>query len=466
MARHQLLIVDDEPDLRWMLRGLFEDAGYEVREAENGKQALELLQQSADSGQLPDVVLSDMRMPEVSGLELLRSVRRQFSDLPVVLLSAVEDLATAVDAIKEGAFDYQAKPFDQERLKLSVNRAAEQHALRREVQQLRDAQAHTPLDFGPSRVAQDLRRTLEIVAQQDTVSVLITGESGTGKEIAARAIHHLSPLQSGPFVAIDCGALPEHLLESQLFGHERGAFTGADRSRQGLFTMADGGTLFLDELGNLPLPLQAKLLRALQERVIVPVGGNKPVPFRARLLTATNADLQVDIEAGRFRVDLYHRIAEFTVTLPPLRERPDDITHFARAFLAEANIEMGRRVDGFTTAGEQALRRYSWPGNLRELRNALRRMVMMATNSELDEADVGIATAATPTATVAAPSTSTDPDQPLAKRLQNATDALEAEILTQTLAACNGNKAAAARTLRIDYTTLHRKLKRHRISGS
>jgi DNA-binding NtrC family response regulator len=466
MARHQLLIVDDEPDLRWMLRGLFEDAGYEVREAENGKQALELLQQSADSGQLPDVVLSDMRMPEASGLELLRSVRRQFSDLPVVLLSAVEDLATAVDAIKEGAFDYQAKPFDQERLKLSVNRAAEQHALRREVQQLRDAQAHTPLDFGPSRVAKDLRRTLEIVAQQDTVSVLITGESGTGKEIAARAIHHLSPLQSGPFVAIDCGALPEHLLESQLFGHERGAFTGADRSRQGLFTMADGGTLFLDELGNLPLPLQAKLLRALQERVIVPVGGNKPVPFRARLLTATNADLQVDIEAGRFRVDLYHRIAEFTVTLPPLRERPDDITHFARAFLAEANIEMGRRVDGFTTAGEQALRRYSWPGNLRELRNALRRMVMMATNSELDAADVGIATAATPTATVVAPSTSTDPEQPLAKRLQNATDALEAEILTQTLAACNGNKAAAARTLRIDYTTLHRKLKRHRILGS
>ena len=466
MARHQLLIVDDEPDLRWMLRGLFEDAGFEVREAENGKQALELLQQAADSGQLPDVVLSDMRMPEISGLELLRSVRRQFSDLPVVLLSAVEDLATAVDAIKEGAFDYQAKPFDQERLKLSVNRAAEQHALRREVQQLRDAQATTPLDFGPSRVAQDLRRTLEIVAQQDTVSVLITGESGTGKEIAARAIHHLSPLQSGPFVAIDCGALPEHLLESQLFGHERGAFTGADRSRQGLFTMADGGTLFLDELGNLPLPLQAKLLRALQERVIVPVGGNKPVPFRARLLTATNADLQVDIEAGRFRVDLYHRIAEFTVALPPLRDRPDDITHFARSFLTGANIEMGRRVDGFTVAGEQALRRYSWPGNLRELRNALRRMVMMATNSELDEADVGIATAATPTAPVVALSTSTDPEQPLAKRLQNATDALEAEILTQTLASCNGNKAAAARTLRIDYTTLHRKLKRHRISGS
>lgn len=466
MARHQLLIVDDEPDLRWVLRGLFEDEGFEVQEAEHGKQALEILQQAADSGQLPDVVLSDMRMPEISGLELLRSVRRQFRDLPVVLLSAVEDLATAVDAIKEGAFDYQAKPFDQERLKLSVNRAAEQHALRREVQQLRDAQATTPLDFGPSRLAQELRRTLEIVAQQDTVSVLITGESGTGKEIAARAIHHLSPLQSGPFVAIDCGALPEHLLESQLFGHERGAFTGADRSRQGLFTMADGGTLFLDELGNLPLPLQAKLLRALQERVIVPVGGNKPVPFRARLLTATNADLQVDIEAGRFRVDLYHRIAEFTVALPALRERPEDIVHFARTFLAAANVEMGRRVDGFTAAGELALARYPWPGNLRELRNAVRRMVLMATHSELDEADVGIADRATSPAPVVSLTASTDPEQPLAKRLQHATDTLEAEILAQTLAACDGNKAAAARTLRIDYTTLHRKLKRHGISAS
>lgn len=466
MARHQLLIVDDEPDMRWVLRGLFEDEGFEVQEAEHGKQALEILQQAADSGQLPDVVLSDMRMPEISGLELLRSVRRSFSDLPVVLLSAVEDLATAVDAIKEGAFDYQAKPFDQERLKLSVNRAAEQHALRREVQQLRDAQATTPLDFGPSRIAQELRRTLEIVAQQDTVSVLITGESGTGKEIAARAIHHLSPLRSGPFVAIDCGALPEHLLESQLFGHERGAFTGADRSRQGLFTMADGGTLFLDELGNLPLPLQAKLLRALQERVIVPVGGNKPVPFRARLLTATNADLQVDIDAGRFRVDLYHRIAEFTVAMPALRERPEDIAHFARTFLAAANVEMGRRVDGFTSAGEQALARSPWPGNLRELRNAVRRMVLMATHSELDEADVGIADRATAPAPAASLLTSIDPEQPLAKRLQHATDALEAEILTQTLAACDGNKAAAARTLRIDYTTLHRKLKRHGISGS
>jgi DNA-binding NtrC family response regulator len=406
-----------------------------------------------------------MRMPDTSGLELLREVRRRHEDLPVVLLSAVEDLATAVDAMKEGAFDYQAKPFDQERLKLSVLRAAEQHALRREVQRLRDQQATTPLDFGPSRKAQELRRTLELVAQQESVAVLITGESGTGKEVAARAIHHLSPLKDGPFVAVDCGALPEQLLESQLFGHEKGAFTGADRARQGLFAMADGGTLFLDELGNLPLPLQAKLLRALQERTVTPVGGSEPVPFRARLLTATNADLQRDVDAGNFRLDLFHRVAEFTVALPPLRERPDDVVHFARTFLAEANVEMGRRVEGFTEAGEQALRRHPWTGNLRELRNAVRRMVLLATTKELDVADLGIQPCDEPGPSATVQSV-TDEMLPLAKRLQHATDTLEAEILTQTLAACDGNKAAAARTLRIDYTTLHRKLKRHGITGA
>ena len=478
MPRHHILIVDDEPDLRWMLRGLFEDEGFTVQEAAHGQEALDQLEQAQDAGQLPDVVLSDMRMPQVSGLELLRAVRRQYRDLPVVLLSAVEDLATAVDAMKEGAFDYQAKPFEQERLKLSVNRAAEQHALRREVQRLRAAQSSTPLDFGPSRRAQELRRTIELVAQQESVSVLITGESGTGKEIAARAIHHLSPLRNGPFVAIDCGALPEHLLESQLFGHERGAFTGADRSQKGLFTMADGGTLFLDELGNLPLPLQAKLLRALQERVIVPVGGNLPVPFRARLLTATNADLLIDIEAGRFRTDLYHRIAEFTVAMPSLRERPDDVVHFARIFLAQANIEMGRRVEGLTAGAQHALSRQPWPGNLRELRNTVRRMVLLATNSELDEADIGnhdttvahashasgLATSASGLATSASDQAQGSDQQPHAKRMQLAADALEAEILCQTLKACDGNKAAAARALQIDYTTLHRKLKRHGIA--
>lgn len=459
MGRHNLLIVDDEPDLRWMLRGLFEDEGFVVHEAGDGDEALARLDEAA-----PDVVLSDMRMPRLPGIELLRTLRKRSPDLPVVLLSAVEDLATAVDAIKEGAFDYQAKPFDAARLLLTVRRAAEQHALRREVQLLRSSQGGVHLDFGPSRRAQELRRHLELVAPQTSVAVLLRGESGTGKEVAARALHALSPLQNGPFVAVDCGALPEPLLESQLFGHEKGAFTGADRTRTGLFATADGGTLFLDELGNLPLALQAKLLRALQERAVVPVGGTQPVPFRARLVCATNADLAADVAGGRFRVDLYHRIAEFQVALPPLRERPDDIVHFGRMFLAEANLELGRSVQGFTAAAEQQLRRQPWPGNLRELRNAVRRAVLTSTSTELDAPDLGQDQTHPPTATPS-PGAGDGGDLPLAERLRLASDQLEAQILVTTIASCGGNKAAAARALQIDYTTLHRKLKRHGLAG-
>ncbi|MBL8755886.1 MAG: sigma-54-dependent Fis family transcriptional regulator, partial [Planctomycetes bacterium] len=297
------------------------------------------------------------------------------------------------------------------------------------------------------------------------VAVLIRGESGTGKEVVARAIHALSPVAAGPFVAVDCGALPDHLLESQLFGHEKGAFTGADRAHCGLFPMADGGTLFLDEIGNLPQPLQAKLLRALQERAVVPVGGHTPVPFRARLLCATNADLQAEIAAGRFRVDLYHRIAELPLQLPPLRERRDDVLHFARLFLAAANEELGRRMVGFTTAAEHALQACAWPGNLRELRNVIRRAVLTGTSPELDVADLELTTPELGEPAPASTGPVTLDGLPLAERLQRASDAMEAEILRTTLGACGGNKAAAARALRIDYTTLHRKLKRHGIGS-
>ncbi len=460
MPRQQLLIVDDEPDLRWVLRGLFEDAGFAVAEAECGQSAL-----AAIARQRPAVVLSDMRMPRMMGIDLLRHLHQTDPDLPVILLSAVEDLATAVDAIKEGAFDYQAKPFDQQRLLLSVQRAAEQHALRREVQQLRSALPSLQLDFGLSTKAQELRRNIELVAPQASLAVLLCGESGTGKEVVARAIHTLSPLAGGPFVAVDCGALPEPLLESQLFGHQKGAFTGADRTRPGLFQMAENGTLFLDELGNLPLSLQAKLLRALQERTVLPVGASEPVPFHARLLCATNSDLQAEVRAGRFRVDLYHRIAEFVIALPALRERPDDVVHFARLFLGEANREMGRHVTGLTPEAERLLQRQPWPGNLRELRNAVRRAVLCCSAGELDGADFAFPV---PTAlrTGETDRIDTDADLPLAERVKVRSDALEAQILQQTLAECGGNKAAAARALRIDYTTLHRKLKRHGLFGT
>ena len=303
------------------------------------------------------------------------------------------------------------------------------------------------------------------------MSVLLIGESGTGKEVVAREIHRRSPVASGPFVAIDCGALPEQLMESQLFGHKRGAFTGADKDREGLFQLADGGTLFLDELGNLPLALQAKLLRALQERKATPVGGDEAKPFRARLLCATNAALEDEIKAGRFRMDLYHRIAEFVVTLPPLRARKEDICPFAQTFLAEANRELGRRVEGLSADAIAWLTTQPWPGNLRELRNAIRRAVLLCSERELDVdllsagSSLGSPSDANEVthldATIPHAALLPHGDGSLADRVRAATDALEAKILADTIAQCGGNKAAAARALHIDYTTLHRKLKRH-----
>jgi transcriptional regulator with GAF, ATPase, and Fis domain len=325
---------------------------------------------------------------------------------------------------------------------------------------LRSAGPGEPIDFGASAAAHELERTIELVAAQPSLSVLLVGESGTGKEVVAREIHRQSQTGQGPFVAIDCGALPEQLMESQLFGHKRGAFTGADRDRPGLFQMAHGGTLFLDELGNLPLPLQAKLLRALQERAVVPVGGSAPVAFQARLLCATNIALDGAVRDGRFRVDLYHRVAEFTLRLPPLRTRPDDVVTFARRFLLEANREMGREIRGMSAAAEQALREQPWPGNLRELRNAIRRAVLLCSDTELDVSDLRSGDDVAP-APVAVTAGTLGDDLPLADRIRHASDVLEAQILRQTLDATGGNKAQAARRLRIDYTTLHRKLKRH-----
>ncbi len=465
MTAARILVVDDEPDLRWVLRGLFEDAGFAVEEAADGEAAL-----AAVNAAVPDVVLTDVRMPQMQGTELLTHLRRSAPDLPVVLLSAVEDIATAVEAIKLGAFDYQAKPYDPQRLLLTIRRAAEQHALRRELLALRTAAFVDTVDFGPSPAAQDLRRTIELVAAQPSVAVLLVGESGTGKEVVAREIHRRSARNQSPFVAIDCGALPESLMESQLFGHKRGAFTGADRDRPGLFQMAHGGTLFLDELGNLPLALQAKLLRALQERAVIPVGGSEAIAFQTRLICATNVAIDAEVRNGRFRVDLYHRIAEFTLPLPPLRTRPDDVVHFARRFLAAANQELGREVRGMSTRAEHYLQHQPWPGNLRELRNEIRRAVLLCADTELDVDDFQAATPAEgdpgrPAPPPSANGIQPDSDLPLAEQIRLASDRLEAQILQQTLVATAGNKAQAARLLQIDYTTLHRKLKRHGLLG-
>jgi DNA-binding NtrC family response regulator len=443
----RVLVVDDEPDMRWVLQELFAGAGFAVECAADAAQALAALQAHAF-----DVVLSDVRMAGGDGMQLLADSRSRDPDLPVVLLSAVADVETAVRAMKLGAYDWLAKPFDRQRLLGAVRRAAEKRQLAREVRELR---GRLGADLGTSAPARELDRMLSVVAGHASIAVLLVGESGVGKEIAAREIHRRSANAAGPFVAIDCGAVPESLMESQLFGHRRGAFTGADNDRPGLFTQADGGTLFLDEIGNLPPPLQPRLLRALQERSVVPVGGDEPVPFRARLVCATNVDLAAAVQRGSFRLDLFHRIAELRIELPPLRARPQDVLHFARRFLAEGTTEFGGQARGFTAAAEAALLQHPWPGNLRELRNVVRRAVLTAGEELLD---AGALDLERPEGAESAPGPS---GQPLAEQLRRALDALEARILRDTLERFGGNKAAAARALKVDYTTLHRKLKRH-----
>ncbi len=459
MNNPRLLIVDDEADMRWVVRRVFEDEDFEIAEAENGKEALSVMQDFQ-----PDVVLTDLMMPEMDGEEFLKRCVSIDKDLPVILVSAIEDIEVAVRAMKDGAFDYMAKPFDSERLLVTARRAAEQHRMRREIESLKGQleSKDNPVSFGNSAAAKELERTLGLVARQEAVSVMLTGESGTGKEVAAREIHRRGSYRDGPFVAVDCGAIPEQLMESQLFGHKKGSFTGADRDRPGLFKTADNGTLFLDELGNLPLGLQAKLLRALQERAVVPVGGGKPVHFNARLISATNSNLSEAIERGVFRLDLYHRVCEFAIAMPPLRERPEDVEHFADLFLSEANGDMGRKVESLTDDAIELLKCYSWPGNLRELRYAIRRAMVVCSGHELDQGDLHLDQTPTEPSTAAAKLPPLEESTaPLTDRIREATDALEAQIIHQALDTAGGNKAAAARALQIDYTTLHRKLKRH-----
>ena len=452
MTEPRVLVVDDEADMRWVLEGLFRDAGFDVVTASDGTAALACLTETE-----PDVVLTDVRMPGTDGIALLHSCRQRDADLPVILLSAVEDLETAVGAMKQGAYDYLAKPFDRAHLVGAVRRAAEKHRLCREVRELRRRSGSGVVDLGRSTAARELDRTLDLVAEHGTMAVLLTGESGVGKEIAAREIHRRSSRRAGPFVAVDCGAVPESLIESQLFGHVAGAFTGAVGNRRGLFAQADGGTLFLDEIGNLPVSLQPRLLRALQERAVLPVGASEVQRFDARLVCATNLPLETSIAQGTFRLDLFHRIAEFQVRVPPLRERPEDTRHFASRFLVEACIELSKQISELSDAAVQAIVHHSWPGNLRELRNVIRRAVLVADGTRIDSDDLGLDAPTTVDRTA-------DDDRPLGERVRTATDELEARILRDTLTAVAGNKAAAARHLRIDYTTLHRKLKRHGLS--
>jgi len=376
-----VLVVDDEPAVRESLRMLLKRE-YSIETAESVDTAL-----SAVSRCSPDLVLLDVVMPGRNGLDLLAEFRQSGIDIPVVVLTATNTVAVAVEAMKMGAADFVTKPFELEPLRLKVAQILERQMLEREVVRLRDEvrQRHQlGRMVGRSPAIQEVFRTVERLAKA-SATVLISGESGTGKELAARAIHDLSVRSAEPFIAVNCGAIPRDLIESELFGHEKGAFTGAADQRIGRFEAASGGTLFLDEIGELEANLQVKLLRALQERVVERVGSTRPVPIDVRILAATNRDLEAEVEAGRFRSDLYYRVNVVPLVMPPLRERREDVELLAETFLARAprpNAEEAGPT--LSDAAHRALLDYGWPGNVRELENAIEHGIAMADGPLID----------------------------------------------------------------------------------
>ncbi|MBF8288830.1 MAG: Sigma-54-dependent Fis family transcriptional regulator [Candidatus Rokubacteria bacterium] len=365
----KILVVDDEPNIRAVLSECLAAAGFETSQASDGDEAVAAVQ-----AERPAVILLDVLMPRMGGMDALPELKRIAPDVPVIMCTAYMDVPTAVRAMQLGAYDYLTKPFDPKLLILTVQRALERQALLARIDELTSQGEGISLAdrMGGSRGIEAVIRQVAQVARSN-FTVLIQGETGTGKELVARAIHNQSPRRDKPFVAVDCGAIPETLVESELFGYEKGAFTGAVRHKDGRFQAAGSGTVFLDEVGNLPLPTQAKLLRAIEERQVTPLGATRQVPVDARIIAASNVDLEDASRAGRFRPDLYYRLNEFGISLPPLRSRRDDIAHLASRFLDEVSMELRRPVRGITGDAMELLRHHGWPGNVRELKNVIRK---------------------------------------------------------------------------------------------
>jgi DNA-binding NtrC family response regulator len=442
----RLLIVDDELHVRESLMHWFLQEGYEVTSASGAKEAL------AELGREPfDVVLSDIRMPGIDGLELQRRIREVNQRVKTILITAYASVPTAVQALKDGAFDYVTKPFDPGELSRVVEKAVFAARLEQENLRLRERLSDAQPEFvaGRSPAMQKLLGLVDAVAPTDT-SVLIRGESGTGKELIARLIHTRSPRCFGPLVAVNCGALPEGVLESELFGHEKGAFTGAVARRKGKLELADGGTLFLDEIGELSAKVQVELLRALEQRRITRVGGSEEIATDFRVVCATHRDLEEAVRQSSFREDLFYRVHVFVIEIPPLRERTEDILPLAEHFLARFAAAMGRKVTGFSPAARQALLEAPWPGNVRELANAVERALVVCRDGEIRPEHLPIAPE--PAAGDAA--------GPVELPLKE----VERRHIQRVLEAHGHNVRQCAQILGIDRVTLYNKMRRYGLS--
>jgi DNA-binding NtrC family response regulator len=447
-----ILLVEDKESLRRVLRLTLERAGYSVTEAADAGEAI------AEIGRVPHkIVLTDLRMPSGSGIDVLRASKTADIDVPVIVMTAYGSIDEAVQAMKDGAHDFLQKPVDSNHLLLLVERALEQSRLRTENILLREEWSRHygfPRIIGESAAIKRAVTETQRVAQTEA-TVLLLGESGTGKELFARAVHHLSNRRDKAFVAINCAAIPETLIENELFGHERGAFTGAADRRAGKFELASGGTVFLDEIGELPLAVQGKLLRAIEEKSIDRIGGRAPVPVDVRIVAATNKDLRAAVDQQEFRGDLFFRLAVFPIDIPPLRQRGEDVVLLARHFAAEIGKEMRGRAASLSEAAIEALRAYRWPGNVRELENSIERACILADTAELQPVDLGLIANGARDATALG----FDLSGSLNEAAERAAKIVEQQKIAGALAQCDGNKTRAAEALGVSYKTLLNKIK-------
>ncbi|MBI5739354.1 MAG: sigma-54-dependent Fis family transcriptional regulator [Nitrospirae bacterium] len=448
-----ILVVDDEPLQRDILKTILDSEGYETHTAASGEEALTVLKNLH-----PDVILSDLRMEGMGGIELLEAIPKQPFEPSIIIITAHGTISSAVEAVKKGAFDYLTKPLNKDTLLLNVHRAVERASLLRENIQLQKELFRKFNIEGIIGKSARMQKTIDILKKVSpaAVTVLITGESGTGKELVARAIHYNSPRRTKPFTALNCAAIPDNLFESELFGHEAGAFTGATTKKEGLFRVTDGGTLFLDEIGELSLAMQSKLLRVLQDKEIRRVGGKEAIKVDVRIITATNKDLEKELAEGHFRDDLYYRLKVVKIELPPLRERTEDIPELAQFFLNKYNREFGRRIKAIEPEAVKLLSEYHWPGNIRQLETVIERAILMNDRDLITVDDIknelwtGRA------------KTSFDfeiPDSGIDF------ESLEKELLQKALAKSGGVASKAAKFLGMSYKTFLYRLEKFNLTG-
>jgi two-component system, NtrC family, response regulator AtoC len=445
--QHTILAVDDEPHMRRLLEISLRQAGYRALSAGNGREALEIIQQ-----QQIDLVVSDLHMPGMSGLQLLEAIRKQYERLPFIMVTAQGEIKTAVEAMKLGASDYILRPFELETLEIAIQKALAVNRIQLENAFLKETSqpAVTGL-IGNSAPMQSLKQMIQQVAPE-RATVFIVGETGTGKELVAKALHDASPRKSELFVAVNCAAIPVDILESELFGHEKGAFTGAVKERVGKFELANGGTLFLDEITEMPIQLQSKLLRVLQENIVEKLGGNRQIALDVRVVAATNRDPLQAVKEGKLREDVYYRLNVIQLQIPPLRERGEDVGLLADYFL-------GKRQSQLSESARLSLQHYRWPGNVRELENILERAAILAGSQtiQLQHLPADIAQQLAPVAAESSPAAVDSNDLSIPR----ATETIERRLILQALDACQGNKTKAAKLLEISERSLWNKLNQY-----